>query len=128
MKNIIGNKIKHKNGYEYLSLLPFPNADLKKTITEDILSKANKAQFLLGKLSGITLLLPDVEFFITSYIMKDATASSQIEGTKASIADAFEYKLDSTIDTDADDISHYVRALNYGLKRLIEDNKNYLFA
>ncbi len=124
MKNIIGKLKKHPNGYKFLSLYPFPSTDLKSVISDDLLQKANHAQFLLGKLSGITVLLPDVDYFINSYVMKDATASSQIEGTKATAMDAFEYIADSTTgaNTDADDITHYVQALHYGLKRLKEDN------
>jgi len=124
MTNIIGKSKKHVNGYEYLSLAPFPPREIKHQISQQLIQKANHAQFLLGKLSGITVLLPNVEYFISSYVMKDATASSQIEGTKATIIEAFEYVADPTVgkDTDADDIAHYIRALNYGLKRLTEEN------
>lgn len=124
MKNIIGTIKKHPRGYNYLSLESFPNSDFKNIITEDLIQKSNYAQFLLGKLSGITVLLPDVNYFISSYVMKDAASSSQIEGTKATIIDAFEYVADplSANDTDADDIAHYVDALNYGIKRLKEDD------
>jgi Fic family protein len=125
MKTQLGITKKHVNGYEYLSLFPFP-AKIRTLIDRDvkILQKANEAQFLLGKLSGITILLPDVDYFISSYITKDATSSSQIEGTKATMVEAFEYAADpaNPDDTDADDISHYISALHYGLKRLKEDN------
>ncbi|MEI6400174.1 MAG: Fic family protein [bacterium] len=123
MKNIIGTTKNHKNGYTYISLLSFPSDDIKNVIPVALIQKSNHAQFLLGKLSGITVLLPDVDYFISSYVMKDATSSSQIEGTKATLIDAFEYVADPTSrdGTDADDISHYVQALNYGLDRLAKD-------
>ncbi len=124
MKIPLGIIKKHKKGYEYLSLFSFP-AKIRTVIDTNtkLLQKANEAQFLLGKLSGITLLLPDVDFFISSYITKDATSSSQIEGTKATMVEAFEYAADpaNPDDTDADDISHYISALNHGLKRLQDD-------
>lgn len=124
MKNIIGVEKKHINGYKYLSLYPFPSDGLKTTVPATLVQKANHAQFLLGKLSGITVLLPDVDYFISSYVTKDATASSQIEGTKATMIDALEYAADPTgeKDSDADDISHYVHALDYGLKRLKKED------
>lgn len=123
MKNIIGITKKHSNGYNYLSLFSFPSKDFKALVSDKLLQRSNYAQFLLGKLSGITALLPDVNYFISSYVMKDATSSSQIEGTKATMIDALEYAADPTSEyTDADDISHYIRALNYGLGRLKEDN------
>ncbi len=124
MQNIIGTTRKHLNGYSYLSLSPFPSKHIKTRISDELLRRSNYAQFLLGKLSGITVLLPDVDYFINSYVMKDAASSSQIEGTKATMIDAFEYAADPTggDDTDADDIAHYVQALHYGLKRLREEN------
>lgn len=121
-KSLIGIKKKHINNYSYLSLTSFPCENLKEIITENLLIKANKAQFLLGKLSGITTLLPNIDYFIKSFIIKDATSSSQIEGTQATIIEAFEYIAKSDLNSDADDIEHYVDALNYGLKRLNEDS------
>ena len=74
----------------------------------------------MGKLDGITQLLPDVDFFIFMYVRKDAVASSQIEGTKATLIDALEagVKIESGKPTDVDDILHYIHALNYGMDRL----------
>lgn len=123
MQNIIGTIKKHAKGYDYLSLFAFPSVNVKKAIQDDLIQKSNHAQFLLGKLSGITILLPDVDYFISSYVMKDAASSSQIEGTKATMIDALEYVADPLTDsnTDADDISHYIQALNYGLNRINKD-------
>lgn len=119
----IGNYKKHSSGYRYLSLLPFPGG-IREGVDGALHQKANQAQYLLGKLSGITILLPDVNYFISSYIAKDATSSSQIEGTKATMIDAFEYAVDPSTQptTDADDIFHYISALNYGLKRIKDDD------
>lgn len=124
MENIIGIIKKHRNGYKYLSLFSFPSKNIKKAIPDKLKQEANHAQFLLGKLSGITTLLPDVDYFISSYIAKDAASSSQIEGTKATMIDAFEYVADPTAEkyTDADDITHYIKALNYGLERLKKED------
>ena len=59
------------------------------------------------------------------YIVKDATSSSQIEGTKASILDALEMSAGvNTRDTDADDILFYIKAMKYGIERL----RNFPFA
>ena len=123
MKSIIGTIKKHSRGYNYLSLFPFPSKYSKKLVSDALIQKSNYAQFLLGKLSGITILLPDVDYFINSYVMKDAASSSQIEGTKATMIDALEYVADPiNEDTDAEDIAHYIKALNYGLGRLKKDD------
>jgi len=53
------------------------------------------------------------------FVAKDAASSAQIEGTKATIVDAIE--MDAGVaekETDANDILYYIKALNYGTKRL----------
>jgi Fic family protein len=56
------------------------------------------------------------------YIRKDATSSSQIEGTKATMADVIEAeaKTSQNFPDDVDDIFHYIEALDYGTKRLAD--------
>jgi Fic family protein len=74
---------------------------------------------LVGKLDGITHTLPDVDFLLKMFVTKDATSSAQIEGTKATMVDAIEKGGGfSKKETDADDILYYIKALNYGVKRL----------
>jgi Fic family protein len=79
-----------------------------------------KAVLMLGKLDGITQLLPDLDFFILMYITKEATRSSGIEGTKATIVDVIksEAEIEYKLPQDVERILHYVNALEYGLKRL----------
>lgn len=89
-----------------------------------ILKKNLEATRLLGKLDGITKLLPDEDFFLLMYLRKDAASSSQIEGTMATMVDAIEAEMQvkTNIPQDVDDILHYIKALNYGMKRVEEDN------
>ena len=79
---------------------------------------------MLGKLDGITKLLPDANFFLLMYLRKDAASSSQIEGTQATMIDAIEAeaKVNTNIPKDVDDILHYIKALNYGMKRMVDDD------
>ena len=78
------------------------------------------AQRLVGKLDGVTQQLPDVDFFLSMYIRKDAASSSQIEGTQATMINVIEAEAKTTesYPADVDDIRHYIKALNYGLERL----------
>ena len=101
---------------------PFPPKNLD--FSSQIYKKSNEATRLLGKLDGITKLLPDADFFLLMYLRKDAASSSQIEGTMATMVDAIEaiVKTSSRIPADVDDILHYIKALNYGMKRVMEDN------
>ena len=116
---MIGKYIKQSEGFEAFVPHSFPSTKLL-ILSPEIIQKNSKASLLLGKLDGITQLLPDVDFFISMYIHKDATSSSQIEGTKATMIDALqaEAKIKSNTPEDVDDILHYIKAMNYGTKRL----------
>ncbi len=116
---IIGRTGKQASGYKAFVLEKFPPKDSFE-FSPKIIQKASNATLLLGKLDGITQLLPDLDFFLFMYIRKDAASSSQIEGTKATMIDAIEAESHTTekMPEDVDDILHYIKALNYGLERL----------
>jgi Fic family protein len=124
MKRIeIGKNIEQKGGFKAFIPNPFPP---KEGFAWDpnLVKKADHAARLLGKLDGSTKLLPDADFFLLMYLRKDAASSSQIEGTKATMIDAIEAeaKVNTNIPKDVDDILHYIKALNYGMKRMVDDN------
>ncbi len=87
--------------------------------SQSVLTKNNQATLLVGKLDGITTLLPDVDFFLLMYLRKDAASSSQIEGTLATMIDAIEAEVTPNVThpKDVNDILHYIKALRHGMKR-----------
>lgn len=114
----IGKTKRQPEGYMAFIPEPFPSDDLLQFSTE-ILSKAAQAERLIGKLDGITHVLPDADFFLRMYVIKDATNSAQIEGTRATMMDALELSAGINVkETDANDILFYIKALNYGTERL----------
>src|SRR3989338_6450947 len=120
MKIEIGQNVFQKDGFSAFAPHYFPPKGLLD-LTQAILIKAAEADRLVGKLDGITHTLPDVEFFLSMFVAKDAASSSQIEGTKANMADAIEMNAGVSFKkTDADDILYYIKALNYGIERLKE--------
>jgi Fic family protein len=119
----IGKLIQQKNekGVIYKAFIPNPFPPKGGFGFPDTLVKQDaQAQHLVSKLDGITRLLPDVDFFIFMYILKDASSSSQIEGTGATMIDAIEAKaqIGSNLPEDVDDIIHYIKALNNGIDEL----------
>ncbi len=117
----IGHLVQQSTGYKAFVPDKFPpqeaiNLDPQ---TNELLSKAN---LRLGRLDGVARLLPDLDFFILMYVRKEAALSSQIEGTKATITDLImaEGKIPGDLPEDVEDIQHYIKAMNYGLKRLEE--------
>ncbi len=115
---MLGKYIKQKDGYSAFIPDFFPPAELKE-FTHDIITKAALAERLIGKLDGITHILPDSDFFLNMYVIKDATNSAQIEGTRATMMDALEMRAGINVNnTDANDILFYIKALHYGIGRL----------
>lgn len=120
MKIEIGKNSIQKEGFPAFIPSVFPPKGIFD-LPQSILIKAAEADRLIGKLDGITHMLPDVDFFLSMFVAKDAASSAQIEGTKATMVDALE--MDSGLaakKTDADDILFYIKALHYGIERLKE--------
>jgi len=119
----IGKNIQQPTGFKAFVPNVFPPKE-GFSFDSAIMKKNDQATRLLGKLDGITKLLPDADFFLLMYLRKDATSSSQIEGTRATMIDAIEAeaKINTNIPADVDDILHYIKALSYGMKRVTVDN------
>ncbi|NPV82706.1 MAG: Fic family protein [Candidatus Aminicenantes bacterium] len=82
-----------------------------------------RATLALGRLDSITLLLPDPDLFLYSYVRREAVLSSQIEGTQSSLADLMLFELEEAPGVPLDDVvevSNYVAALDHGVARLGE--------
>lgn len=95
-----------------------PEPALRLDGLHQLLDRANQG---LGRLSGMTRLLPDVRFLLYLYVRKEALVSSQIEGTQSSFADLlmFENQVASHVPVeDVEEVSNYVAALQHGLRRL----------
>jgi Fic family protein len=79
------------------------------------------AERALGRLDGISVLLPRAELFLYMYVRKEAVLSSQIEGTQSTLSDLLRFEAGAEAGEPIDDIrevSNYVDALMYGLERL----------
>jgi Fic family protein len=97
-------------------LPPTPAVDLLPLI-----GRLSAADHALGRLDGITVLLPSHELFLYMYVRKEAVLSSQIEGTQSTLADLLRFETDAAPGQPIDDIrevSNYVAAMMYGLERM----------
>ncbi|GIX17826.1 MAG: hypothetical protein KatS3mg119_2012 [Rhodothalassiaceae bacterium] len=80
-----------------------------------------RAQLALGRLDSITLILPDPNLFLYSYVRREAVLSSQIEGTQSSLSDLLLFELagqPGALWDDAVEVSNHVAALEHGVARL----------
>ena len=102
------------------SLPPVPPLALEGTLQQSL----EGATIALGRLDGISVLLPDPALFIYAYVRKEALLSSQIEGTQSSLSDLLMFELDEAPGAPVNgvaEVSNYVAALEHGLERLRSD-------
>jgi len=88
-----------------------------------LLEHLSLAERALGRLDGITMLLPRHELFLYMYVRKEAVLSSQIEGTQSTLSDLLRFEAEAQAGQPIDDIrevSNYVDAMMHGLDRLNE--------
>ena len=92
-------------------------------IDEHLQQQLDRALLELGRLDSVSTLLSDTTLFLYTYVRKEAVLSSQIEGTQSSLSDLLMFELEEAPGVPLDDVrevSSYVAALEYGLKRLAD--------
>ncbi len=122
-KERIGRYIKSSlvGGESYNIYIPQPlppKPDIDMNQLYPLLDEANTA---LGRLEGISIILPDPSLFLYMYVRKEAVLSSQIEGTQSSLSDLLLFENGESPNVpigDVSEVSSYVSAMNYGLERL----------
>ena len=89
--------------------------------TPALRARFDAALLALGKLDALTDLLPNAALLLYTFVRKEAVLSSMIEGTQSSLADLLLFEIDEQPGVPIEDVrevSHYVSALEHGLKRL----------
>lgn len=119
--NRAGRYIQQTSNYKAFipsSLPPQPAIE----IDSEMLTLLSKADRCLGRLDGITQILPNPDLFVAMYVKKEALLSSQIEGTQASFIDVLDVSDSSETkkEINVEEVVNYVKAMNYGLERLNE--------
>ncbi len=109
-------------GEQVRAFTPYPLPPVPALALESALQRAFEAAVLaLGRLDGISALLPDRTLFLYAYVRKEAVLSSQIEGTQSSLSDLLLFELQEAPGAPLDDVaevSGHVAALEHGLSRL----------
>ena len=113
----------YKQQYNYRSFLPdFINGLEFELEGKKLLSKVEEAGSFLGKLNGYSRLFPNVDWFIRMHVVKEATTSSLIEGTKTNLDEALLPKTEILPEKKDDwqEVQNYIKAINWAVARLPE--------
>lgn len=72
----------------------------------------HQAELALARLSGVSGLVPSVDWLLYSAIRKEALLTSQIEGTQATLADLFDDEAGLAVSNtdDVEEVTNYLRA------------------
>ena len=98
------------------ALPPDPSLDLSQLLT-----LYDRARGAIGRLDGVTAILPATPLFLFMYVRKEALLSSQIEGTQSSLSDLLLFENDEippVLIDDVTEVSNYVAAIDHGMRRL----------
>ena len=81
--------------------------------------QSRTAEIALARLSGVSGLVPSVDWLLYSAIRKEALLTSQIEGTQATLTDLFDEEAGLAVSNtdDIEEVTNYMRAF-----RLVRDN------
>ena len=104
----------------YKSFLPEP-INRQWTLDDiDIISLLSKADRHLGRLDMYSEYIPNIDLFISMHVLKEATQSSKIEGTKTNIEDALRSRSEVAEENrdDWEEVQNYIVALNTAVKSL----------
>jgi Fic family protein len=103
------------------AFVPPPLPPVPPIQIDALLGRLSAADRALGRLDGVTTLLPDKALFLYMYVRKEAVLSSQIEGTQSTLSDLLLFETEAEAGTPIDDVrevSNYVDAMMYGLDRM----------
>lgn len=115
------NRRKHlievqKNAWAYVPA-PLPGGEV---LDSALWLKNSEADRAIGRLAGLGEQVRNPHLLIRPFIQREAVESSQIEGTRAEQRDLVLFEIDPDEPTvfDVQEVRNYVKALDYGLKRL----------
>ncbi|MGD0092226.1 MAG: Fic family protein [Planctomycetota bacterium] len=118
-----GHYVKQGQGdFSYRAFIPEPlPPDPPVQIDGEMARLLSSAERALGKLDGVSMILPNPDLFLGMYVRQEAVLSSQIEGTQSTLEDVLRFEAGEKGQDEIKDVAevvNYVAAMNYGLNRL----------
>lgn len=110
----------YKQQYEYKSFSPERINHAWEIADSEVQQLLSDADRVLGELNAFSQLVPNVDFFIRMHIMKEATQSSRIEGTRTNMEEALQDAQDIEPEKrdDWQEVQNYIQAINAAIEQL----------
>ena len=98
------------------AFVPHPLPPARPALSPSVFADRNhQAELALARLSGVSGMVPSVDWLLYSAIRKEALLTSQIEGTQATLTDLFNeeagFKVSNT--DDVEEVTNYLRAFRW---------------
>lgn len=108
-------------GESVRAFVPHPLPPANPAVSSSVFADRNhQAELALARLSGVSGLVPSVDWLLYSAIRKEALLTSQIEGTQATLTDLFDeeagFKVSNT--DDVEEVTNYLRAFRWVQEQL----------
>jgi len=103
-------------GESVRAFVPYALPPVAPVLSASVFADRNRqAELALARLSGVSGLVPSVDWLLYSAIRKEALLTSQIEGTQATLTDLFDeeagFKVSNT--DDVEEVTNYLRAFRW---------------
>lgn len=114
----------YQNQGDYKSFLPTLINHSWKWTDDKLNILLEQASSELGSLNAFSDFIPNIDIYIRMHIKTEANKSNKIEGTKTSIEEDLLPMEDIAPEKrdDQQEVHNYINALNYGIKRITDDD------
>lgn len=107
------------------AFVPHPLPPVEPSLAAQSYADLNRqAELALARLSGVSGLVPSVDWLLYSAVRKEALLTSQIEGTQATLTDLFDEEAGLKVGNtdDVADVTNYLRAFRLVQEQLRDPN------
>ena len=113
-------------GERYLAFLP---SQMRTDISwqdPQVYTLLEEASRYLAELNAYSKLVPDIDYFIESYVAKEAEQSSRIEGTQTTLEEVYLDAADLEVEdkiNDQQEVRNYINAMNQSIATMLAPNQ-----